>query len=249
VTPVADATRERLSRWLWRRHGLAWQLPSGLHARVESLGDWVVYNEVFVDGAYDPVIDAMMAARPTDRPLVVLDLGAHVGYFSLRVADRVRRAGETARAQLTLVEGHPSTFRLLASRWRRQPLGPDTVVHLVQGLAGRRDGAALVVRDRFAPSARLAAPGERGVAARYVDLETLVPTGPVDLLKCDIEGAEASVIETYPALLTRVQRAAIEFHPRHVDVGRLVERLHEAGLLRRAILTDTPDGSLQWFER
>jgi hypothetical protein len=120
VTALVARARRGLSRWLWRRHGLTWQLPSGLHARVESLSDWVVYNEIFVDRVYDTAIEQALGSVPPDRPLRVLDLGAHVGYFSLRVADLVRlRPG--ARAAIVMVEAHPDTFEALTARWRVQP--------------------------------------------------------------------------------------------------------------------------------
>lgn len=246
---LVSRMRQGLSRWLWRSRGLSWQLPSGLHARVESQSDWVVYNEVFVDRAYDEAIDQALASVPADRPFVVVDLGAHVGYFSLRVADRIRLASST-RATIAMVEGHPDTFETLASRWRQQPLDVRTQVRLVRGLAGARAGVARVTGDAFTAAAHVAADGEAGVPATYVDLDTVAPgTGPIDLLKCDVEGAEAQVIAEYPALLARVRHAAIEFHPRRVDVDTLLDLLAATGLRQTRIVTTTADGSLRLFAR
>jgi len=250
MTALVPRVRQGLSRWLWRRHRLSWQLPSGLHARVESSSDWVVYNEVFVDRAYDEVIDQALATAPTDRPLVVVDLGAHVGYFSLCVADRVRQLPSSTRATIAMVEGHPDTFETLASRWRQQPLDPRTEVRLVRGLAGSRTGVARVTSDAFTAAAHVAAEGEAGVPATYVDLDAVAPgTGPIDLLKCDVEGAEAQVIAEYPALLARVRHAAIEFHPRRVDVDALLALLAATGLQQTRVVTTTTDGSLRLFAR
>ena len=148
MTALAARARRGFSRWLWRRHGLTWQLPSGLHARVESLSDWVVYNEIFVDRVYDTAIEQALGGVPPDRPLRVLDLGAHVGYFSLRVADLVRlRPG--ARAAIVMVEAHPDTFEALTARWRVQPLDDRTEARLVRGVAGVREGRARVVAEAF----------------------------------------------------------------------------------------------------
>jgi FkbM family methyltransferase len=240
--------RRAASRWLWRRRGLSWQLPSGLHARVESLSDWVVYNEIFVDRVYDDALDRVLAMASPDRPLTVLDLGANVGYFSLRAVDRVRQLGASARATFTLLEGHPATFRELEARWRQQPLDARTEVRLVHGLAGQRAGVATISDDDFRAAAHVRDGGTRGTRAAYVDLDHLV-AGPIDLLKCDIEGAEAQVIEEYPLLLARVACAAIELHPRRVEVDRLVRLLADVGLTQQRIVTDTPDGSLRLFVR
>lgn len=244
---MTGSARRAISRWLWRRHGLTWQLPSGLHARVESLSDWVVYNEIFVDREYDESIDHALAAAEPGRPVTVLDLGANVGYFSLRVADRVRQVGGSMRAALTLVEGHPTTFRELEARWRRQPLDARTAVRLVKGMAGPRSGAVRITDDGFGAAAHL---GEGGIASVCVDLDALFPGAePIDLLKCDIEGAEAQVIEGYADLLGRVRCAALEFHPRRVDIDRLIRLLGDRGLTQRRIVTRTPDGSLRLFTR
>lgn len=250
MTALAARARRGISRWLWRRHGLTWQLPSGLHARVESLSDWVVYNEIFVDRAYDAAIERALAGASPGRPLHVLDLGAHVGYFSLRVADRVRLQ-PGARASIVMVEAHPDTFETLAARWRVQPLDDRTVVRLVRGVAGSRHGGARVIGEAFTAAAHVADGDEAGgVGAAAVDLDTLVPEGvPIDLLKCDIEGAEARVIAEYPALLARVRHAAVELHPRRVDVEALISALGDLGLRQTHVVTDVPDGTLRMFSR
>ena len=194
---LTSQVRRGLARWFWRRRGLAWQLPSGLHARVESLGEWAIYNEIFVDRTYDEIIELAVTTAPPDRPLVVIDLGAHVGYFSLRVAERVRQA-VTARATIAMLEGHPDTFDTLATRWKQQPLDSRTTVRLVRGLAGARAGVAPITTEAFTAASHVGSDGERGTDVPFVDLDTVAPaTGPIDLLKCDVEGAEGLVIAEY----------------------------------------------------
>jgi len=249
MTALPSGVKRGLSRWLWRRRGLTWQLPSGLHARVESLSDWAVYNEIFVDRTYDDVIELVVRTAPADRAMVVVDLGAHVGYFSLRVAERVRQDAN-ARVTIAMLEGHPDTFDTLAARWKRQPLDSRTAVRLVRGLAGARTGVAPFTTKAFTAASHIGDDGERGTDIPFVDLDTVAPaTGPIDLLKCDVEGAEGRVIAEYPALLSRVQHAAFEFHPRRVDVDSLLSQLAAAGLRQTRVVTATPDGSLRLFAR
>jgi FkbM family methyltransferase len=244
-----SGVKRGLSRWLWRRRGLTWQLPSGLHARVESLSDWAVYNEIFVDRAYDDVIELAVTTAPADRPLVVVDLGAHVGYFSLRVAERVRQL-VNARVTIAMLEAHPETFDTLAARWKRQPLDSRTAVRLVRGLAGARSGVARFTTEAFTAASHIGDDGGRGTEVPFVDLDTVAPaTGPIDLLKCDVEGAEGQVITEYPTLLSRVRHAAFEFHPQRVDVDSLLNQLAAAGLRQTRVLTATPEGSLRLFAR
>ncbi len=56
-------------------------------ATVRSDSDWGVANEIFVHGDYDRAI--LQAIRPDGQvePLRILDLGANVGFFSLRCID------------------------------------------------------------------------------------------------------------------------------------------------------------------
>ena len=58
-------------------------------AVVDSPDEWVVYDEVFQQGEYDgPITDAL--ASFSKGPGCIVDLGANVGFFPLRVLDRWR---------------------------------------------------------------------------------------------------------------------------------------------------------------
>jgi hypothetical protein len=61
--------------------------------KVASKGEWWVYNDIFVDGEYDMPIHTALEDRSPVRPFIVLDLGANVGYFALRVLDLIGSQG------------------------------------------------------------------------------------------------------------------------------------------------------------
>jgi hypothetical protein len=63
-----------------------------------------------------------------------------------------------------------------------------------------------------------------------VDLEQFVPPGAVNLIKCDIEGAEEEFLANYPQLLERTRYLAIEFHSHLCDVPRCKAMIESAGL-------------------
>jgi FkbM family methyltransferase len=149
-----------------------------------------------------------------------------------------------------MLEAHPETFDTLAARWKRQPLDSRTAVRLVRGLAGARSGVARFTTEAFTAASHIGDDGGRGTEVPFVDLDTVAPaTGPIDLLKCDVEGAEGQVITEYPTLLSRVRHAAFEFHPQRVDVDSLLNQLAAAGLRQTRVLTATPEGSLRLFAR
>ena len=102
---------------LYRALDLEHTLLSGLNVKIASKGEWCVYNDIFVDGEYDMPIQAAFKDRSPGRPFVVLDLGANVGYFALRVLDLLdRESGEKLIPQITMIEGSPKTFLELEKR-------------------------------------------------------------------------------------------------------------------------------------
>ncbi|HEX9668518.1 MAG TPA: FkbM family methyltransferase [Thermoanaerobaculia bacterium] len=226
---LPDRLVQPLRRLLWRLPNLRRRLPSGLEVAVESPADWTIYNDVFADGEYDEAICAALDDAPADRPLAVLDLGANVGYFALRLADLAQRRGIDFR--ITCLEPSRALVRELERRLLPQAALAGRV-RLVPGLAGRRGGAGRLFESphHFEHSA-LPRDGGRQVAAPYVDLAALTADWPrVDLLKCDIEGAELELLETYAGdLLPRVRRAVVELHHRRCDTARCLELLAAAG--------------------
>ena len=66
----------------------------------------------------------------------------------------------------------------------------------------------------------------------------------IHLIKCDIEGSEFSLIESYPALLRKTRRMVIEFHSPFGDIPRAIETMRNLGFtkvstLRESALTPT----------
>ena len=227
---LPDRLVQPLRRLLWRLPNLRRCLPSGLQLTVESPADWTIYNDIFADGEYDEAIRACLDGAPADRPLAVLDLGANVGYFTLRLADAALRRGRPD-FQIVAVEASPKLVSELGRRLLAQRSLADRV-RLVQGLAGRRHGDGQLFESplHFEQSV-LPGHATRAVRAGYIDLAELVAAWPmVDLLKCDVEGAELELFETYQAdLLPRVRRAVIELHHRLCDTSRCLDLLREAG--------------------
>lgn len=232
---------EPLRRLLWKLPNLRRRLPSGLTLEVAGPADWTIYNDVFADGEYDEAIRAALDEAPAGRPLAVLDLGANVGYFTLRLADLALRQGIDFR--VVAVEPAPRLVRELERRLLAQPaLGGR--VRVVHGLAGRRQGAGRLYESphHFEHSAvpRRGGRGGREVDVPYVDLGAELAGWPeVDLLKCDIEGAEEVLLETYAGdLLPRVRRAVVELHHDRCDTARCRDLLRAAGLGGERVLRE-----------
>jgi hypothetical protein len=67
-------------------------------------------------------------------------------------------------------------------------------------------------------------------------MTSLGDVGAVDLLKCDIEGAELLFLQSYPDLLRSVRAVVMELHPGLCDANECLRLLAEYGLDWRTVL-------------
>ncbi len=179
---------------------------------------------------------------------VILDIGAHIGLATLYFKKVY------PQSHITAVEPHPISFALLKKNCDENML---TSVELHQ--------AALV--DSVAKHPRLTVHTDQagkwlsttGVVPRAwngeqltteltvptLTLESLI-TGPVDVLKMDIEGAEQKVLMATQKGLHQVQELFVEFHP-HAgqDLAVLSRFLEESGF----DLSYTQDGKEQELDK
>ena len=219
------------------------ELRSGVRLRVKDHPDWAVFAEVFVDGGYDrAILDTVRDAAAREggaqtagtqtagvgRPVVVLDLGANAGFFTLRVVDLLRREAPGAEARVLAVEAGDRPARKFRDRvFGDNRLGRE--VTLVHGLVGRRTGSAPFVEYPATTTNNVFDEVIGGATLDYVDLEAHVGPGPVDLVKCDIEGSEQAFLESYGPLLARTRRVVVELHEAFVDYDACRDLLRGAG--------------------
>lgn len=244
-----------LSGWLeegrWRGIDLSWRLETGIHLKVRNRVEWIIYNDIFVEGEYAPAIDRLLdSASP--NPLV-LDIGGNVGLFAQYLAHRWRLKHGTDNPppfRLVGFEGTPETHRELLTRLDQPTLRENATYH--RGLVGQRSGEGYISTSFFHGSNSIMGQRSRfGASVPFIDVEAVLPPDDrIALLKCDIEGAEELFLENYPNLLKRVDCAVFELHYTRCDVDRCVALLAEAGLTRRTVLRDCrPEYSVDLFER
>jgi FkbM family methyltransferase len=224
------AKSRMLYQSLYSRLNLEHTLNSGLTVKVASKGEWWAYNEIFVNGEYDVPILAALGAS-SGQPFVVLDLGANVGYFVFRVLDLMRRQRlYHILPDITMVEGSPETFEKLEERVRSQHLAAASV-RMFNGLVGQRTGSALIRESAVhVKSSIIDVPAGGGVTVEFADLNTLMKDKvEIDLLKCDIEGAELMFIENYGDLLRKVRYAVFELHHHQCNTEKCLSILESLG--------------------
>jgi len=217
---------------------------------VASKGEWWTYNDIFVNCEYDVAIQTALKATPPDRPFVVLDLGANVGYFAFRVVDLMR--GQDRRdvwLDITMVEGSPRTFLELQKRVRSQQQLAASC-RMVHGLVGQRSGSALIRESAVhVKSTIVDVPNGHGVEVPFIDLNSLMSDkSEIDLLKCDIEGGELLFIENYADLLHKVKYAAVELHHEQCNTEKCLTMLKDLGFHHR-VLRATESFSVSFLSR
>jgi FkbM family methyltransferase len=198
--------------------------------RGSNTDDWVAYTNH--ESWLVPILDGADGLLPGDG--VLLDVGAHVGRWALRLA-----AGSDERYVIA-VEANPTTAKTLRRHLAMNDIGNVTVVEVaawdeptrlrVEDPNRRLDGGGA----RTLPSGN----GEAGtVPAQRLDdvteiLEALDKAGRLDVVKLDVEGADIHALRGMAGLLERYRPALlIECHDiyGYYDRADLEATLRELG--------------------
>ena len=211
---------------------LGGRLRAELRPGTSDLPTWVQ-----IAGLEDYVIVERLLRQRSGRPiLTIVDAGANIGLTSLYFAQAF------PECRILAIEPEPDNFEMLVHNVRRlkgrvecvraafwpvdEPLQMDPepfrggrewarTVRRLEELAGQGASGKVPVVTPSGADARL---GGRGV----------------DLLKMDIEGAEAEFfadVERCRNLLVRTGAIALEVHPERIDLHQVLYALDEAGFL------------------
>lgn len=176
--------------------------------------DTMAIKEVLVDKEYAEVIERLATI---DSP-VVLDIGAHIGLFSLSVLK------ENPRARVLSVEADPQTYGILVR---------NIAALRAQGADWEAINAAAWGADRkqlyfegSGPSMSHCVSESGKVVVTTITFKRLMDRlletkDVVDMLKIDIEGSEESFLCAAPELLRYVRCVVIELHPRLCNTGKV----------------------------
>ena len=221
---VTDALRE----WVWRVMSPRWVTNSGVEIFVKSPAEWVIYNDIFVDCEYDKAIDLALSSS-SEQPLI-LDIGANVGFFSLRVLDRWKSMEGRTPPKIIGFEGSPPVYEELVERTNQLSLPDLSEYHM--GLIGKRNGKGRIYTSRFhavnSVAKNIGYIGKYDVD--YLDINDYIQDGKeVYLLKCDIEGSEYDFVREYEDLILRTRNMIVELHEVNGEELDVEERLLNMG--------------------
>lgn len=186
--------------------------------------DVFVFFQVFIANGYQPLVDLLKQRNFV--PKIVVDVGANVGYFSMLIRNVFRNA------RIVAVEPQPGNFKQL-----KKNLEHDSMTQFIQAALWTHD-ALLHMKDESAQQWAFQLTGDLPGAGNYqgFGLHTLILKSEVkkiDLLKLDIEGAEAKLFDDAAFLhtLNSIPCLALEIHDQYADRSVIHDRLLSAGFV------------------
>jgi len=170
--------------------------------------DWNAIKEVLSLDEYGAV-DCLLSRKTSPR---VLDVGANIGCFAIRVF------ASAPTARVLSVEAGSDTFALLEENRRANP---DFAWRCLHAGAWGSDRPLTLKRGASSLSHQVVEDGE-GETVRGISLANLLREAGwdrVDLMKMDIEGGEASAIPGGMDALNRTNILIVEIHSDRIDAA------------------------------
>lgn len=190
--------------------------------------DLTALKEVFIDAEYDflkPYLDSK------DTP-VILDVGAHIGTFSLWCFH------QKPKAKILSVEPDINTFAVLSKTIAENDSFQWQALN--RAASKNNDMLSFMRFETSSMSNRVSTKTEdnhvqvQGITAPDLFDALVGPDGnpdcspdKIDLIKIDIEGSEYDFITSHPDMLQKAERLVIELHPNLCDTAAIETLLKE----------------------
>jgi FkbM family methyltransferase len=163
---------------------------------------------------------------------VVVDVGAHIGYFTLQAARR--------GARVVALEGNPKTFEILSTNIRCNELAAVTAIQSVLGAGGPcvmavvqgQYGMSSTRPDWIPPLDQMPSPAVERTPVLTERLDSVLeglPLERIDWMLLDVEGSEADVLKGAKRTLERAERVLVEVFD-SPDAELVESLLRESGL-------------------
>lgn len=168
--------------------------------------DWLAIREVLVEDEYS-CIKKLFGSDNSPR---VIDLGANIGSFALRVFLCY------PKAQVVSIEAADDTYRILEANKHANP----KLRWEVMNYGVWRDDGPLTIMRRGVSVGHRVVEGTGADVVNGISLQTLLSKldwTHIDLIKMDIEGGEEAVIPAAIEALRRVRFLIIEIHNDRID--------------------------------
>jgi FkbM family methyltransferase len=181
--------------------------------------DILVFREIFEGGEYRPI---ERWSLPPDA--TILDLGGNIGLASLYF--------ESVLPQARIVAVEPDRANCHMIRRNCQAMIRDGRLRVLEAFVAATDGSAGINRNARSWALRMAGvEGPESEQIRCVSMPSLIRESGferIDLLKCDVEGAEAQIFVHCRDWMHRVSHLIVETHAPYRN-SDLHQHLRDAG--------------------
>jgi len=203
---------------------------SGLRMMVRrGTSDMYIVSEGMAYGAYRSVNPILASGR---GPRTVVDLGGHIGVFSLLCA----QADPDVR--VVVFEPGPDNIAMLRRNAELNP-GVGSRIEAHEAAVGAGPGHAYWELDARDPSGSHIVEGGRGQRVELVGMKQIIAAcpHPIACMKIDVEGGEYALLDgSDPEDWAGVPAVLVELHPDPAGVSspeRWLERMRELGFVER----------------
>jgi FkbM family methyltransferase len=201
--------------------------------------DIFVFFQVFIAGGYQPVISLLK--QEGIIPNVIIDAGANAGYFSLLASHSMEFN------KLIAIEPEPSNYELLIRNFYGKPF--FNKLHFLKAALWCKKGVLSVdseVGKEWATQVHEGISDKTCLAFGLKDILADFSINEVDILKLDIEGAEAVLFndKDFIECLAKVKVVAIEIHDHLANRSHIKSVLSSKGFS----LSDIGELTLAWKE-
>ena len=176
--------------------------------------DWIAIREVLIEDEY-LCVERLIPKNSEPR---VLDLGANIGSFALRVFMHC------PDAQIASVEAAEDTFQILKDN---RHLNSGSNWHALNFGVWRDDGPLTLMRRGISVGHRVIE-GAGDDVVQGISISTLLGNlgwEKVDLIKMDIEGGEEAVIPAALDVLRKTRFLIVEIHSDRIDAEPVISAL------------------------
>lgn len=187
-------------------------LRSGLSYDVGSWSDLHVMREVWTHGHYNRLMEEIREGS------TVVDIGAHIGVFSIAAATRA------SGVKVFAFEPFPENFFRLRKNIARNKL-EDRIFPIDCAIAGARGSRDIyVMPERFSPSLLPLEDNMGHISIRCVTLADVFDEYKIDrcdFLKIDCEGLELEIVAALPEkYFKRIRSITLETHDHLIPKNR-----------------------------
>ena len=178
--------------------------------------DLSAVKEVLVDAEYE-FLSMFLSSHSAP---VIVDVGAHIGTFSLWVHH------QNPKSKILMIEANTASYDVLSRNIKRYfSSGQYTILN----------NAAWKNNDKLKFSTAGDSMGNKVSKAGNINVDGITfsdivelmkkESPSINLMKIDIEGAEEAFFETSDSALDHVERLVIELHPKYCDTSMVREKL------------------------